>query len=108
MKDSFVFYRSFYEAIKKIPNECKMEVYEAIVKYSFEESVGELSPMADAMFTLIKPTLDSSQKRYEAKINNGKMGGRPSKKTEEIKTEIKPNNNLSKTEPKPKRNLSKT
>ena len=84
MKDSFVFYKSFYDAIKKIPEEYQLELYNAILSYSLEGiEPNNLSPIAEAMFILIKPNIDSSQKRYEASVENGKKGGRPLKKTQE-------------------------
>ena len=64
-KESFVFYKSFYDAIKKIPRKYQLELYDAIAQYSFEG-------IASAMFTLIKPNIDSSQRKYEASVNNGK------------------------------------
>ena len=39
------------------------------------------------MFTLIKPNIDSANKRYISSVENGKKGGRP-------KTQLKPKNNL--------------
>lgn len=104
MKDSFVFYKSFYDAIKKIPEEYQLELYNAILSYSLE-GIGpnNLSPIAEAMFILIKPNIDSSQKRYEASVENGKKGGRPLKKTQE-----EPDKNLDKTQQKPNQNLDET
>lgn len=102
MKDSFVFYKSFYDAIKKIPEEYQLELYNAILSYSLEGiEPNNLSPIAEAMFILIKPNIDSSQKRYEASVENGKKGGRPLKKTQE-----KPNQNLDETQEEPDENLN--
>ena len=104
MKDSFVFYKSFYDAIKKIPEEYQLELYNAILSYSLEGiEPNNLSPIAEAMFILIKPNIDSSQKRYEASVENGKKGGRPLKKTQE-----EPDENLDKTQQKPNQNLDET
>lgn len=98
-KDSFVFYKSYYDAIKKIPEEYQLEIYNAILSYSLENiEPTNLSPIAEAMFILIKPNIDSSQKRYEASVENGKKGGRP-------KTKEKLNNNLNKTQQKPNQYL---
>lgn len=60
-----------------------------------------MTPVADAMFTLIKPNIDSATQRYEASVENGKKGGRP-RKNENLE---KPNNNLAITQEKPKNNL---
>lgn len=35
-RDSFVFYRSFFEAIKRMPPDVQTEVYPAIVEYALD------------------------------------------------------------------------
>lgn len=95
MKDSFVFYRSFYESIKNLDKDTQLEIYSAICEYSLNDEIGELSPVATAIFTLMKPNIDSATKRYNASVENGKKGGRPKKE--------KPNGNLK----KPSKNLEK-
>lgn len=108
-KDSFVFYRSFYESIKKLDKEVQLEIYNAICNYSLNDEVIDLSPVADAIFTLIKPNIDNATKRYNASVENGKKGGRP-KKNENLKKPNenlkKPNNNLNKTKDEPNENLN--
>lgn len=72
-RESFVFYKSFYEAIKKIPKKYQLELFDAIAQYSLEGTEPEkLSGTASAMFVLIKPNIDSSQRKYEASVINGK------------------------------------
>lgn len=92
-KNSFVFYRSFYEAIKKLKKSDQLTLYSHICEYALGENVGEISGVPAAIFDLIKPQIDANLRRYE----NGLKGGRP-------KTEPKPNNNLTAT--KPKRNVN--
>ncbi len=99
MKGSFVFYRSFYESIKNLDKEVQLEIYNAICEYSLNDVEVELSPIATAIFTLIKPNVDNATKRYNASVENGKKGGRP-KKNENLE---KPNQNLK----KPNHNLEK-
>ena len=102
MKDSIVFYKSFYEAIQKIPEEEQLKLYNAIFSYSFTEIEPEIEDgIAKAMFILIKPNIDSANARYKASVENGKKGGRPKKETQQ-----KPNENLNKTQQKPKQNLN--
>lgn len=112
-KDSFVFYKSFYDAIKKIPDEYQLELYNAILSYSLEGlEPSDLSPIAEAMFILIKPNIDSSQKRYETSVENGKRGGRPRQETQDKpsqnpkETQRKPKDNLQETQDKPDQNLN--
>lgn len=101
-KDSFVFYKSFFEAIQNIPKENQLEVYEALCTYSFTGEIPKIDGIAKAMFILMKPNIDKANARYEASVNNGKKGGRP-RKTE---TQEKPNQNLDKTQEKPNQNLN--
>ncbi len=101
-KESFVFYKSFYKAIKKIPKKYQLELYDAIAQYSLTGNEPEnLSGTASAMFVLIKPNIDSSQRRYEASVENGKKGGRPKKDPQK-----KPNQNPEETQKKPNQNLN--
>ena len=101
MKDSFIFYRSFYESIKNLDKDIQIEIYNAICEYSLNDELMELSPIANAIFTLIKPNIDNATKRYNASVENGKKGGRPKKE----KNLEKPNNNLKETKTKPNQNL---
>lgn len=88
-KESFVFYKSFYEALQNVPKKHRTEVYEAVFEYAFESREPSLSGVPRALWELIRPQLDASQKRYEnAKkgaeygkkgAEYGKLGGRPRK-----------------------------
>jgi hypothetical protein len=71
--DSFVFYRSFATAAKKMPDQVRLSLYDAIVAYCFDETLPELSDVADMAWDLIKPQLDANKKRRE----DGSKGGRP-------------------------------
>lgn len=94
MRDSFIFYRSFYEAIKDLPRDIQGDVYTAIMEYSLNGITTEsLKPVARSIFTLIKPVLDTNNQRFE----NGRKGGRPVKD----KTKPKPNGNQTETNIEP-------
>lgn len=82
-RDSFIFYKSFYEAISDIPSkDIKLEVLTALIEYAlFGRLPEDLKPFAKGMFALIKPIIDKNNKRFE----NGKKGGRI-KKSVETKT----------------------
>lgn len=81
MRDSFVFYRSFFEAIKIQPKEIQTDIYSAIFDYIFNGKQPDgLNPMVQSLFILIKPQLDANNQRYE----NGKKGGRPKKENQII------------------------
>lgn len=80
-RDSFVFYRSFFEAISLMPPEVQADVYPALVEYALngKEPKG-LSDIAQGVFILVKPNIDASITRIENGKKFGKLGGRPTKK----------------------------
>lgn len=104
MKDSFVFYLSFHEAIDNLPDDVQLEMYRAICKYSLYGEIPDLSPVANAMFILIRPNIDNAQARYTARVENGKKGGRPPKSQNQAETNQKPTKNLTETKPQPNQN----
>lgn len=101
MRESFVFYRSFYESAKHLPSEVQCEVYNAIMEYGLNGNLPtELSTIANSIFILIKPQIDKNNKRYE----NGKNGGRPVIAGDKQK----PNHNQTITKGKPNHNQTIT
>ncbi len=110
MRESFVFYRSFYDAIKELPKENRLEVYEAIFELALNDIdvTEKLSPVSRAIFMMAKPPLEANIKRYE----NGKKGGRkPKDKGDtENQTESKaePKENQNQTKQKPKQNQTES
>ena len=98
MKDSFIFYRSFYEAAKELNQKDRIKVYDAIFELALNQNETELSGASKAVFIAIKPQIIANNIRYE----NGSKGGR--KKGTKNKTETKPNENQNETEIKPNEN----
>lgn len=74
---NFIFFASYYEAIKELPIEQQGEAYKAIVDYAMEgiEPV-YLKGIQKSVFILIKPYIDSSKKKQES----GAMGGKATSK----------------------------
>lgn len=74
MRNSFVFYRSFNEAIAELSESDQIVLYRAIVDYGLDgqETVFDSSYLRMA-WKLIKPQLDANWRRYE----NGCKGGTP-------------------------------
>ena len=71
MAEGFVFYRSFYEAIKALPGEQAKAVLIAVSEYALDGILPDgADPVALMAFTLIKPQIDANQKRRES----GKIG----------------------------------
>lgn len=106
-RNSIIFYRSFYEAIKDLEPEAQAQTYNAIFEYSLNFNEVVLNGLPRTIFTLIKPQLEANHKRYK----NGKRGGRPAET--EI-TEEEPNDNqnltkpITKEEPKPNQTVTET
>lgn len=101
----FFFFRAFRDAISELKTKEKIIIYEAIFAYALdgeESDLSEVSNTAKAMWSLIKPMLDSDLRRYE----NGCKGGAPKGNTNAQKsTETKqPKNNLKTTEKQPTNN----
>jgi len=85
-RDSFIFYRSFYEAINDLDDETQLQIYQAIARYSLNFEESEFNGISKAIFTLIKPQLEANNKRYE----NGN-------KPKQSKTEAKQKQTVSKS-----------
>jgi hypothetical protein len=72
--DSFVVYKSFYEAIKNLEKQDdQLELYNAMFEYCLYGNEPNLTGVCSIMWTLIKPQLDSNIKRRM----DGKKGGAP-------------------------------
>mgnify|MGYP003146853567 CR=1 FL=1 len=66
MRDSFIFYRSFFEATKPLNKAQKASLFEAICLYSLDQETMELDPICTAMFSLIKPQLEANYNKFKA------------------------------------------
>lgn len=99
MRDSVVFYRSFWDAIRHLPASDQLAALTAIVEYGLDGVKPEPSGVAYAIFVMAKPQIDANNKRYA----NGKKGGRPAEyKQTETKPEPKENQTITKHEPNEK------
>lgn len=76
MRDGVVFYRSFYEAIKKLPAEQFKSSALAILEYALDGKEPETDGIERTVFCMAKPQIDANNRRYE----NGTKGGRPKTK----------------------------
>ncbi len=66
MRDSAIFYRSFYEAIDNLPSKSQKEqVYSAIFDFVFKNIEPNLKGNSLSVWILIKPQLVANQIRYE-------------------------------------------
>ena len=83
MRESFVFFRSFFEAIEEIEEKKQLKLYKSIAKFALNgEKPTDLKGIEKAIFALIEPQISASNKRYEVSKKCGefgKLGGRPKK-----------------------------
>lgn len=63
---AFMFYESYCQAIWDLGRKNRLELYDAITKFAFCGDEAVLSPINTTLFKLIKPTIKSSLKSYEA------------------------------------------
>ena len=72
-KNSFIFYRSFSECLKSLPDKERLILYDSIIDYALDEIEPNLDGCLKGMFALIKPQLDANIRRWK----NGCKGGAP-------------------------------
>ncbi|MCH5201897.1 MAG: hypothetical protein J1F17_01695 [Oscillospiraceae bacterium] len=101
MRESFIFYRSFFESLTDMNKEAQADCLMALADYALNGNEPVMTPEVKLFFTLIKPQVDANNKRYENGCKGaefGKLGGRPKKpQTEENKTPKKPLKNPNQT-----------
>ena len=96
-KESFVFYRSFYDAIEEMPKKHQLDIYKAIACYALDNKEPTFSGVVSALWKSFRPQLDTSARRYKLARENGEKGakygvkgGRPRKKESEKSDDKKP------------------
>jgi hypothetical protein len=97
MRESFVFYESFYLAIAELSASQQAKIYTAICRYALYGEEPELKGASAAVFRLVKPQIDANNRRYEngkKGAEHGVKGGRPKNPKE---TPNKPLTNPTKT-----------
>lgn len=106
-RNSFIFYKGWREAIKDLPDDVRLEIYESIIEYATTGNLRGLKPMASIAFNFIKIDIDRDTEKYMSTVernrNNGSKGGRPkSENPSELKEPTKPSG-LSGNPRKPKK-----
>lgn len=75
MREGFVFYKSWNDAIQMLPDDLQLESYKAIINYGLLGVEPEGNGIVSAIFTMAKPFIDKNEERAA----NGSKGGRPPK-----------------------------
>lgn len=94
-RESIVFYKSFYDAIKGLDAENYKKCCNAILEYAFDGKEPIKDSVEYLVFTLVKPQIDKNNARYE----NSKKGGNPNFKKGQ-KNPYYNNQEITKTLPK--------
>lgn len=77
-RNQFTFYRSYLDAIRRLSADEQGEILWAICVYALDEVMPEnLSPIAETVFTLVKPTLDAGRKKALSGQKGGQGGSAP-------------------------------
>jgi len=96
-KDSFIVYRSFFDAIEPLSETDQLALLKQIFEFGLNHKEVKLEPLPKAMFSLIKPQLEANHRRR----TNGNKGGRPKE------NKPKHNQSITKAEPNKNKNVNK-
>jgi hypothetical protein len=87
IRDSFCFYRSFYDAIKALPKKYQAQALDAVLAYGLDGvEPTDADGVIQAIFALIRPQIDANNKRYtngKKGTEHGAKGGRPKHEQEQ-------------------------
>lgn len=86
IRDTFIFYRSFYEMAKEMSDAERLTFFDAICEYALNFKEVELKGIAKICFIGAKPNISANTKRYQ----NGKLGAEHGIKGGRPKTPKKP------------------
>lgn len=96
-KESFTFFRSYYESFKNLPPETVGEVVLAMGSYIFDGEEAELEGIPKAIFELIRPvverSMEISKERKRSVINRWSKEKNQASETNDIQTGYKTDTN---------------
>ena len=81
-RESFVFYRSFFEGLSCLNDDDQLACYKAIANYALYGEEPDIDGAAKGIFLTVKPQIDANNKRYAdgcKGAEHGIKGGRPKK-----------------------------
>lgn len=76
-RNCFTFFASFFDAMRVLSPEDRLKMYDAIVEYGLFGVVPDLTGVPRALFSLMKPNIDNSNKKRDAGRAGGLAGGAP-------------------------------
>lgn len=99
---AFSFYKSYYEALKEIPEKDKKDIIFAMINYVFEDKKPKLKGINKVIWALIEPNLDKSKNK-----SNGNSGAPIGNQNASKTLENKGNNDTIKKQSKNNQNSIK-
>lgn len=72
-QEMFMFHKAWRDAVRELPNEVRLELYESLMDYAFSGIIKELGPLARVAFNFIRPDIDrgNSWRTIEPDTNIG-------------------------------------
>ena len=102
-KDSFVFYRGFYESILDLPDEDQLILFRSICAYGLDQREPDFSELTSnrylkAIFAGFKPQMDVNHKRFINGCKGGAKAGNQNARKQPKTTKAQPNENENENE----------
>jgi|GEM_PF-4671643 len=115
-KESFVFYKDWWNAISGMPKDVRGEVCECVIRYAFgnidADADAETGNMASMALRFIAPQIDRDRAKYEAtcKVRQeaGRLGGAPKGNTNAAKQTQPAENNQNQAKQPDNDNVNET
>lgn len=93
-EQAFLFYQRWREQMKRLPDNERLQIYDAICDYAFENKESNLAYYLESILDNIRLTINENRAKQEAFIDkqkaNGSKGGRPRKSVETEQNPTKP------------------
>lgn len=89
-----VIYRSFYDAIKELPEQNQLEILKQIFEFGLDGIESELTGLSKTIWILIKPNLEANRTKWESgckakrKQNRSKAEARQKQETSETEANV--------------------
>ena len=82
-EQAFLFYQRWREQMKRLPDNERLQIYDAICDYAFEKKESNLAYYLESILDNIRLTINENSAKQQAFIEsrkaNGSKGGRPRK-----------------------------
>lgn len=91
-RKQFTCYRSYYEAISRLPNADRLKAYDLLMSYAFfglAPDIEDLPALVAGIFILLQPTLDAGRRKAENRIGKMKAAEKTNGKQPQNKEEKK-------------------